>query len=59
MSYLNDLIEFHNTSALLRKKIWSFYIHLANSLYKMKDLDFVISPIQHDSQNQYGLKFIQ
>lgn len=41
MSYLNDLIEFHNTSALLRKKIWSFYIHLANSLYKMKDLDFV------------------
>ena len=48
MSYLNDLIEFHNTSALLR-----------NSLYKMKDLDFVISPIQHDSQNHYGLKFIQ
>ena len=59
MSYLNDLIEFHNTSALLRKKIWSFYIHLADSLYKMKDLDFVISPIQHDSQNHYVLKFIQ
>ena len=49
MSYLNDLIEFHNTSALLRKKIWSFYIHLANSLYKMKDLDFVISCLLYTS----------